>query len=76
MSSMLNQNKISCVAPGVLYGLKDQHYAGFARHQLPHAHEFFVPMKTLTAENSEDNPRLRALLERASLSSNFYNMAD
>ena len=60
----------------VLYGLKDQHYAGFARHQLPHAHEFFVPMKTLTEENSEDNPRLRALLERASLSANFYNMTE
>ncbi len=60
----------------VLYGLKDDHYAGFARHQLPHAHEFFVPMKTLTAENSEDNPRLQALVERASVSSNFYKLCD
>ena len=60
----------------VLYGLKDQHYAGFARHQMPHAHEFFIPMKRLTEENSEDNPRLRALLERASVSANFYDMAD
>ena len=60
----------------VLYGLKDTHYAGFARHQLPHAHEFFVPMKTLTVENSKDNPRLLALLERASVSANFYNQAE
>jgi len=60
----------------VLYGLKDHHYAGFTRHQLPHAHEFFVPMKTLTEENSKDNPRLRALLERASVSANFYNLTD
>lgn len=55
----------------VLYGLKPQHYEGFAQHQLPHAHEFFVPMTALTAENSEDNPALQALLARASLSANF-----
>lgn len=55
----------------VLYGLKDQHYKGFVRHQMPHAHEFFVPMKALTEENSEQNPALRALLERASISANF-----
>jgi len=60
----------------VLYGLKDHHYAGFARHQLPHAHEFFVPMKTLMEAKSEDNPKLQALLARASVSANFYNMAD
>ncbi len=55
----------------VLYGLKSHHYEGFARNQLPHAHEFFVPMDTLTAENSESNPALRALLERTSISANF-----
>ncbi len=55
----------------VLYGLKSGHYKGFARHQLPHAHEFFVPMETLTEENSEDNPALRALIARTSVSANF-----
>jgi hypothetical protein len=30
----------------------------------------------LTEENSEDNPRLRALVERASISANFYNQTD
>lgn len=55
----------------VLYGLKEQHYKGFVRHQMPHAHEFFVPMRTLTEENSEENPALRALLERASITANF-----
>ncbi len=55
----------------VLYGLKEQHYKGFVRHQMPHAHEFFVPMCTLTEENSEENPALRALLERASITANF-----
>jgi hypothetical protein len=33
-------------------------------------------MKTLTEENSKDNPRLQALLERASVSANFYNQAE
>ena len=47
------------------------HYAGFARHQLPHAHEYFVPMEALTAENSEQNPALRALLAHASSTANF-----
>ena len=60
----------------VLYGLKDQDYAGFARHQLPHAHEFFIPMKQLTEQNSKDNPKLQALLERASVSSNFYDLSE
>lgn len=55
----------------VLYGLKSDHYRGFARHQLPHAHEFFVPMEALTQENSSQNPALRALISRASVSSNF-----
>lgn len=57
----------------VLYGLKNDHYKGFARHQLPHAHEFFVPMETLTEENCEENPALRELIARTSVSSNFFN---
>ena len=56
----------------VLYGLKKDHYKGFARHQLPHAHEFFVPMETLTEEKSGENPALRELIGRASVSSNFF----
>lgn len=57
----------------VLYGLKSNHYRGFAQHQLPHAHEFFVPMDTLTEENSADNPALRELIARASVSANFLS---
>jgi hypothetical protein len=56
----------------VLYGLKSDHYRGFAKHQLSHAHEFFVPMETLMEENSEDNPALRALIARTSVSANFF----
>lgn len=57
----------------VLYGLKNEHYRGFARYQLPHAHEFFVPMDTLTEERSEENPALRALIARTSVSANFLS---
>ena len=55
----------------VLYGLKRKHYQGFARHQLPHGHEFFAPMDALTAEDSDKNPEMQALLQRASPVSNF-----
>ena len=57
----------------VLYGLKRHHYAGFARHQLPHAHEYFVPMESLTAEDGDKDPNLQALLARASASANFLS---
>jgi hypothetical protein len=55
----------------VLYGLKTEHYDGFARHQLPHGHEFFAPMDALTAEDSDKSPEMQALLQRASPVSNF-----
>jgi len=57
----------------VLYGLKQHHYAGFARHQLPHAHEYFVPMDALTAEDSDKNPAMRALLAHVSATANFLS---
>lgn len=57
----------------VLYGLKPHHYAGFVRHQLPHAHEYFVPMEALTAKDSDKNPDLRALLAQASATANFLS---
>jgi hypothetical protein len=57
----------------VLYGLKRKHYQGFARHQLPHAHEFFAPMEALTAFDGDKNPELQALLARASGSANFLH---
>jgi hypothetical protein len=56
----------------VLYGLKNKHFQDFLRHNLPHAHEFFAPMEVLTREDSETDPALLALLERASLTSNFF----
>ena len=57
----------------VLYGLKREHYDGFARHQVPHGHELFAPMDALTAENSENDPALTALLQRASPAASFLN---
>jgi hypothetical protein len=57
----------------VLYGLRSQHYTGFSQHQLPHAHEFFVPMEALTAFESDKNPALQALLSRATADANFLS---
>lgn len=59
----------------ILYALTAEHYAGFARHQLPHGHEFFAPMDALIAEDSDRNPDLLALLHRASPVSNFLRQA-
>lgn len=58
----------------VMYGLKQRHYQGFARNQVPHPHEYFVPMDTLTAEDSDKNPELQALVARASATANFFNL--
>lgn len=55
----------------VLYGLKPRHYLGFASSQIPHPHEYFVPMDSLTAEDGDKDPALQALLARASVSANF-----
>ncbi len=55
----------------VMYALKPTHYRGFAANQLPHAHEYFVPMDVLVAEDATSNPAIRALVSRASASANF-----
>jgi hypothetical protein len=57
----------------VLYGLKQRHYQGFVSSQVPHPHEYFVPMQSLTMENAHEEPALRALLARASTTANFLN---
>ena len=53
--------------------LKQKHYQGFARHQLPHPHEFFAPMEALTAFDGDKNPELHALLAHASATANFLS---
>ena len=55
----------------VMYGLKTRHYQGMVHSQIPHAHEFFVPMETLTAEDGDQDPALQSLVARASAASNF-----
>jgi hypothetical protein len=59
----------------VLYALTSKHYDGFMRHQLPHAHEYFAPMETLMAHESDKNPALQTLLARATASANFLPTA-
>ncbi len=55
----------------VLYALKTRHYNSFAAGQVPQAHEYFMPMDALVAEDAPDNPALCALLGRASAAANF-----
>jgi hypothetical protein len=55
----------------VMYGLKTRQYQGFVQSQVPHAHEFFVPMEALTAEHGHENPAIRSLVSRASAVANF-----
>jgi hypothetical protein len=55
----------------VMYALKQRHYDGFAQHQVPHPHEYFLPMDALTACDAPENPAIRALVSRASASASF-----
>jgi hypothetical protein len=57
----------------VMYGLKARHYAGFAGNQIPHPHEYFVPMEALTAEHGDRDPAMQALVSRASAMGNFFH---
>jgi hypothetical protein len=58
----------------VLYGLKPRQYDGFARTQMPQAHEYFCPMDALTAEEGHSNPDMQALISRASGAANFMRL--
>ncbi|MGH7071699.1 MAG: hypothetical protein ACREFO_17040 [Acetobacteraceae bacterium] len=55
----------------VMYGLKQRHYDGFIKTQIPHPHEYFVPMRALVAEDAVHNPAMQALVSRASANANF-----
>jgi hypothetical protein len=57
----------------VLYGLKHRHYEGFTKNQIPHAHEYFVPMESLTAQEGDKDPALQALIGRAAVRGNFLS---
>ena len=56
----------------VMFGLKQRHYQRFVDHQIPHPHEFFVPMDALTAKNGDKDPAMQALVARASVRANFF----
>jgi hypothetical protein len=55
----------------VMYGLQRHHYSGFAQHQVPHAHEYFVPMDVLIRPDGDKDPALHRLLAHASAEANF-----
>jgi hypothetical protein len=58
----------------VMYALKKQHYRGFSRTQVPHAHEYFVPMDALTAEQGHESPAIKALVSRVAVTANFLEV--
>ncbi len=55
----------------VMYALKMRHYRGFTETQIPHPHEYFVPMDAITAKDGHESPAIRALVSRASVTANF-----
>lgn len=57
----------------VMYGLQPRHYERFVTHQVPHPHEFFVPMAALTAVDGDRCPAMQALVARASVTANFFD---
>ncbi len=57
----------------VMYALKAEHYQGFAENQVPHAHEYFVPMDRLTRADAHRDPQMQALVARASVTANFLD---
>ena len=59
----------------VMYALKHRHYQGFTQHQVPHPHEYFVPMEAITAERSHESPAMRALVARSAVTANFLGAA-
>ncbi len=58
----------------VMYALKKHHYRGFSRTQVPHAHEYFVPMDALTAEQGHESPAIKALVSRVAVKANFLEV--
>jgi hypothetical protein len=55
----------------VVFGLKNRHYEGFARSQMPQPHEYYCPMEALIADRAHEDPQMRALLGRATATANF-----
>lgn len=58
----------------VLYGLKNRHYSGIAESTIPSPHEYYVPIGALTAEDSDKDPQLQALVARTSSTANFLTV--
>ena len=56
----------------VMYALRARHFQGFEESQIPHAHEYFVPMETLMEKDGHHSPALQELVSRASASANFF----
>jgi len=56
----------------VMYALPAKLYEPFVSSQIPHAHEFFVPVDALLTPESWQEPAIRAFIARTSISANFW----
>jgi len=59
----------------VLFGLDRKHYDNFAESQIAQPHELFCPMDALVADRGHESPAMQALIHRASVMSNFMDLA-
>ncbi len=55
----------------VMYALKTRHYNGLLQSHVALPHEYFVPMDTLVAKDAPEDPRLQALVARATATAHF-----
>ncbi|HQT65016.1 MAG: hypothetical protein B7Z75_09835 [Acidocella sp. 20-57-95] len=56
----------------VVYGLRPRDYESFAANQVPHAHEFFMPVSVLLGQEGWLQPEMRAFIARTSPQANFW----
>jgi len=58
-----------------MYGLTKRHYEGFIESQIPHPHEYFVPIDSLIVEDGDKNPELQRLIAHAATRANFWSVS-
>jgi hypothetical protein len=59
----------------VMYALRPRQYQGFSTSQVPHAHEFFMPVEALIGPEGWQHPNMRAFIARTSPRANFWDFS-
>lgn len=57
----------------VMYALRSEHYRDFASNQVPHPHEYFLPMERIMQHDGHQDPAVQSLVSRASVTANFLD---